>query len=156
MSAAPVVLCAAAGDAPGVRAWQPRRSESHSRAPAAPARRRGARAGERRGPTLLAAEAARGLEAGLVESGLEASARGRLGWVAIGAGEGWQDRAATVVSVARSRAAPALLVLPAERWREALTDDALCASAVLLRADLPADGRCARSRSPRRERPGSR
>jgi hypothetical protein len=92
----------------------------------------------RRGPTMLAADAARRLEVELREGGFDASARGRLAWVAIEGGEGWIERAAAVAAVARSGGTPALLVLPPELWSEAIAAESLGVAAALLRADLPA------------------
>ena len=141
----PVVVCAAAGDAGGcepaaaaVGVALASGGDGGSSAGADGAVVAVVGGDGRRGPTMLAAEASRRLEAGLADSGLDASARGRLAWVSIGAGEGWQEAATQTVSVARSQRAPALLVVPAESWGEAVRDEALAASAVLLRADLPA------------------
>src|SRR5688572_12925850 len=47
--------------------------------------------GRGRGPTMLAAEAARELEGQLRESGFECAARGRLAWLRIAPDPGWPE-----------------------------------------------------------------
>jgi hypothetical protein len=89
----------------------------------------------RRGPTMLASDAARRLERSLAEAGVRAAARGRLCWVSV-ADKGPLDVVAAAVSaVPEARAAVAHLS-PAD-WRAALGRDELDVAAGLLRAELP-------------------
>lgn len=89
----------------------------------------------RRGPTMLASQAARDLELALSDAGLRAAARGRLAWVCLEGDEGWPGR----LAAAREAAAGAtgvLCVMPATLWRSAIE---LCEGpdAALLAAELP-------------------
>jgi hypothetical protein len=89
-----------------------------------------------RGPTMLAADAARGLERELRGAGFEASARGRLTWLRLGADLGWPDRLRLALEQTPG-AGFAVVHLPAEHWREAVECPELEPSAALVRADLP-------------------
>ncbi len=89
-----------------------------------------------RGPTMLAADTARELERALRGAGFEASARGRLTWLRLGADPGWADRMRLALEVA-SGASSAVAHLPREHWREAIECSELEPSAALVRADLP-------------------
>ncbi|MFL5871185.1 MAG: transglycosylase SLT domain-containing protein [Solirubrobacterales bacterium] len=90
----------------------------------------------RRGPTMIASEAARELEATLREAGFEAAARGRLTWVTLELEGDWNGRLAECLDRS-SAAAFAVILAPARVWRELLADDRVDADAALLRADLP-------------------
>jgi hypothetical protein len=92
--------------------------------------------GRARGPTMLAAGAARELEARLREAGFQCSARGRLAWLRIPAGDAWLD----VLAEALDAAAPVrtvFAILSPEQLRAALVDERLDVASVLLRASLP-------------------
>ena len=90
----------------------------------------------RRGPTMIAAESARSLEARLRGAGFEASARGRLTWVTLETSEGWRDRLAEALALTAGEG-PAVIVASAPLWDELVGDDAIGVDAALLRADLP-------------------
>lgn len=89
----------------------------------------------RRGPTMLASEAARRLERSVLDAGLGAAARGRLCWVSV-----IEDDPLGGVATAASAGHQARAVvahLAGAVWRSALEDQALPVTAGLLRAELP-------------------
>ena len=87
-----------------------------------------------RGPTMLASQAARELEARMREAGFDCAARGRLAWLRVPAEPGWPEALAEAMRVA-GRIRAAVVCVPAELLCEAR--DHLDAAAVLLRAELP-------------------
>jgi Transglycosylase SLT domain/D-alanyl-D-alanine carboxypeptidase/Putative Flp pilus-assembly TadE/G-like len=89
--------------------------------------------GGRRGPTMLASDAARSLERRLRDAGRDCAARGRIAWLALEAAEGWLDD--LVDAIESIAGATAVVVLPPALLGEALACDELDADAVLLRAD---------------------
>jgi Transglycosylase SLT domain/D-alanyl-D-alanine carboxypeptidase len=93
----------------------------------------------RRGPTMLAAGAARELEEALRPEGFErVAARGRVCWLGLGSGEdalGELDRAAAALS----QGGVCVAHLPASLWQPALAGSVQRPVAALLRADLPED-----------------
>jgi hypothetical protein len=91
--------------------------------------------GRARGPTMLAAAAARELEDRLREAGFACAARGRLAWLRIPAEPGWPEALGEALSVAAS-ARTAVVSLPAALLTEGR--ERLDPGAVLLRAELPA------------------
>jgi hypothetical protein len=91
--------------------------------------------GARRGPTLLASAGARELETAAREAGLECAARGRLAWVAIAGGDGWEDELGIALS-ALAPAATVVVAVPPPLLRRALAS-AVAVDGVLLRAALP-------------------
>ena len=94
-------------------------------------------AGRGRGPTMLASHPARDLESALRGSGLDAAARGRLAWLGLGDEPEWLEQLGSALEVAGD--AQAVIVhVPRARWREALEADRPAVSAVLIRAELPA------------------
>lgn len=93
------------------------------------------RAARRRGPTMLASDAARKLEQALAEAGVRAAARGRLCWVSVADADPLHGVAATLSAGLEARAAIAHLT--AADWRAALRSDELGVAAGLLRAELP-------------------
>jgi hypothetical protein len=93
------------------------------------------RAERRRGPTMLASEAARRLERSLSAAGVPAAARGRLCWVSLN-GENPLDGVAAAVSAAQEARA-AVVHLTAAAWRAALGSEEVPVTAGLLTADLP-------------------
>ncbi len=92
--------------------------------------------GRARGPTMLAADAARELERDLREAGFEAAARGRLAWVRLEAEDGWIDRLRAVIELCRGARTAVVCLSPAD-LRGALGDQRLGVAGVLLRAELP-------------------
>jgi hypothetical protein len=90
-----------------------------------------------RGPTVLASPAARELEAALRDADFEAAARGHVTWLGIGEGSDWRERLASALELA-GEAEAAIVCVPLARWREALEAERPSASAVLIRAELPA------------------
>ena len=92
--------------------------------------------GRARGPTMLAADAARELERDLREAGFEAAARGRLAWVRLEAEDGWIDRLRAVIDLCRGARTAVVCLSPAD-LRGALGDQRLGVAGVLLRAELP-------------------
>jgi hypothetical protein len=93
------------------------------------------RAERRRGPTMLASDAARKLERALAEAGVRAAARGRLCWVSVADADPLHGVAAAISAGLEARAAIAHLT--ADDWRAALGRDELDVAAGLLRAELP-------------------
>jgi Transglycosylase SLT domain/D-alanyl-D-alanine carboxypeptidase/Putative Flp pilus-assembly TadE/G-like len=91
----------------------------------------------RRGPTMIAAEPARALETRLRDAGFEASARGRLAWVALEPVEDWCERLAEAVDLGADSAAR-VIVAPPELWGGLRAAGAVVIDAALLRAELPA------------------
>jgi hypothetical protein len=89
----------------------------------------------RRGPTMLASDAARRLERSLGEAGVSAAARGRLCWVSVNGDDPLDGVAAAVSAAPEARAA--VVHLTAAAWRAALGDEDLAVTAGVLRADLP-------------------
>jgi hypothetical protein len=89
----------------------------------------------RRGPTMLASDAARRLERSLGAEGIPAAARGRLCWVSVNGGKPLDGVAAAVSAAPEARAA--VVHLTAAAWRTALGGEELPVTAGLLRADLP-------------------
>jgi hypothetical protein len=90
----------------------------------------------KRGPTMLASEAARGLEGRLSDAGFGAAARGRLCWLCLSPeADALADLAAAASVAADARAAVAHL--PAALWQAALGSDELRVTGGLLRAELP-------------------
>jgi hypothetical protein len=89
----------------------------------------------RRGPTMLASDAARRLERSLGEAGVSAAARGRLCWVSVSGDDPLDGVAAAMSAAPEARAA--VVHLTAAAWRAALGDEDLAVTAGLLRADLP-------------------
>src|SRR3954470_4625899 len=93
----------------------------------------------RRGPTMLAAAAARELEDSLRSEGFErVAARGRVCWLALGSGEDGLPELERAVEVLPPEAV-AVAHLPAGLWQPALEGPIPRPVAALLRADLPAD-----------------
>jgi hypothetical protein len=90
----------------------------------------------RRGPTMLAAEGARGLEDRLRGAGFDAAARGRLAWVALESGDDWPARVAECLDLGAP--CPAVIVAPPALWTEILGDERVPVDSAVLRADLPA------------------
>ena len=89
-----------------------------------------------RGPTMLATNAARDLEARLRTEGFEAAARGHLTFLALGPAEDWGER----LAVAAKLAGPVRAViahLPAADLRRLFEAGEPRPRGVLLRADLP-------------------
>jgi hypothetical protein len=93
------------------------------------------RAERRRGPTMLASDAARKLERALAEAGVRAAARGRLCWVSVADADPLHGVAAAISAGLEARAAIAHLT--ADDWRAALGSDEFDLAAGLLRAELP-------------------
>jgi hypothetical protein len=93
------------------------------------------RAGRRRGPTMLASDAARGLERSLGEAGFRAAARGRLCWLSVAGDDPLDGVAAAISAAPQARAAVAHLA--AADWRAALGSDEVGVAGALLRAELP-------------------
>ncbi len=90
-----------------------------------------------RGPTMLAADAARTLERKLVEESFEAAARGHLAWVRLDGEPDWIDRLTRATELGGDARA-VIAHLPAGELRSLLDRGEPSPSAVLLRADLPA------------------
>jgi Transglycosylase SLT domain/D-alanyl-D-alanine carboxypeptidase/Putative Flp pilus-assembly TadE/G-like len=90
----------------------------------------------RRGPTMIAAEAARSLESRLRAAGFEAAARGRLAWAALEPVDDWAAKVAECLDLAAP--CPAVIVAPPGLWREIVADHRLTVDSAVLRADLPA------------------
>lgn len=89
----------------------------------------------RRGPTMLASDAARRLERSLGDAGIRAAARGRLCWVSLPGDDPLPAVGAVVAAAGGSGAAVAHL--PAAVWPAALCSSDLAVTGALLRADLP-------------------
>ncbi len=89
-----------------------------------------------RGPTMLAAETARRLEARLRDAGVRCAARGRIAWVGI-AEEGWTEAAREVAALA-AEAEAVLVVVEPRLVAEGLADPGLAIDGALLCAELPA------------------
>ncbi|MDX6581365.1 MAG: hypothetical protein QOI10_549 [Solirubrobacterales bacterium] len=89
-----------------------------------------------RGPTILAAAAARELEGELREAGFECVARGRLAWLRIAEQPEWRSSLGEAMALA-SGADAVVVSVPARLLSEALASEALEAEAVVLRAELP-------------------
>ena len=93
----------------------------------------------RRGPTMLAAGAARELEDALRSDGFErVAARGRVCWLGLGSGDDALAELGRAVA-ALSPEAVAVAHLPAGLWQSALGGPMGRPVAALLRADLPVD-----------------
>jgi soluble lytic murein transglycosylase-like protein len=90
----------------------------------------------RRGPTMIAAEAARALENRLRAAGFEAAARGRLAWVALEPVEEWPARVVECLDLGAP--CPTVIVAPPALWQEILADGRIPVGSAVLRADLPA------------------
>jgi hypothetical protein len=96
-------------------------------------------AGGRRGPTMLAATAARDLEDALRAEGFEqVAARGRLCWLGLPAAQDALGELRRAADALPERAL-AIAHLPATLWQPALKGAVQRPVAVLLRADLPRD-----------------
>jgi soluble lytic murein transglycosylase-like protein len=93
--------------------------------------------GHRRGPTMLASHPARELECALRETGINAAARGRLTWLGLGDGPDWLEQLGVALDATRGAGA-AIVCVPRARWRDALEADRPSPSAILIRAELPA------------------
>jgi hypothetical protein len=91
----------------------------------------------RRGPTMIAAESARALETRLRDAGFEASARGRLAWVALEPVDDWRERLAEAIDLGSGASAAVIIASPG-LWGGLLADGAVEIDAALLRAELPA------------------
>ena len=89
----------------------------------------------RRGPTMLASEAARRLERSVAAAGLRAAARGRLCWVTVTEDDPLGGVATAVSAGHEARAV--IAHLPGAAWRSALDHEELPVTAGLLRAELP-------------------
>jgi Transglycosylase SLT domain/D-alanyl-D-alanine carboxypeptidase/Putative Flp pilus-assembly TadE/G-like len=92
---------------------------------------------QRRGPTMLAAPAARRLEEELRRAGFRASARGHLCHLALP--EPGDDLAGLTEAVAASRSELAILHLPGRLWVPALEQERLEATGGCLLVSLPGD-----------------
>jgi Transglycosylase SLT domain/D-alanyl-D-alanine carboxypeptidase/Putative Flp pilus-assembly TadE/G-like len=90
----------------------------------------------RRGPTMIAAEAARTLENRLRGAGFDAAARGRLAWVALEPVDDWPARVAECLDLGAP--CPAVIVAPPGLWHRILADPRLPVDSAVLRAELPA------------------
>ena len=90
-----------------------------------------------RGPTMLASPAARELERALRDADLEAAARGHVTWLGLGEGPDWLERLGSALELA-GEAGAAVVHVPPAQWREALEAKRPSPSAVLIRAELPA------------------
>ncbi len=90
-----------------------------------------------RGPTMLASPAARELERALRDADLEAAARGHVTWLGLGEGPDWLERLGSALEFA-GEAGAAVVHVPPAQWREALEAKRPSPSAVLIRAELPA------------------
>jgi hypothetical protein len=95
-----------------------------------------ARAERGRGPTMLAAEAARRLEHSLGQAGIRAAARGRLCWLCLDP-ESDVLGELTIALGAAVDACAAVAHLPGGLWSAALGRADLGVTAGILRADLP-------------------
>src|SRR6478609_613023 len=96
-------------------------------------------ASARRGPTMLAAGAARELEDALRSDGFErVAARGRVCWLGLGSGDDALAELGRAVAALPPEAV-AVAHLPAGLWQSALGGPTRRPVAALLRADLPVD-----------------
>ena len=86
---------------------------------------------------MLASPAARELERALRDADLEAAARGHVTWLGLGEGPDWLERLGSALELA-GEAGAAVVHVPRARWREALEARRPSPSAVLIRAELPA------------------
>lgn len=93
--------------------------------------------GRRRGPTVLASQPAGELEARLREAGYAAAARGRLTWLGLDPGEDWLARLDGALELCEDARA-AVVCVPTACWRRAVEAERPAPSALLVRAELPA------------------